>query len=252
MKINLMADFDMTRPERVWLVGRESTPALCWSSPVFTNTNYIHPNPSIHKMARTSTLSAAAKPTGVNRKAKQKAAREKKRQRTSSGGSSRRQSRQAPAEEDEGEEEAGDGTTQDIEDMEEEHGHTRPNRRPFVYLKARERKIPQDKITSEWKSLADPSLEKVRGLLTAAKRSVASGARSKKAALMADQAVEALMGQLLMRLPRMPFPPKTNEKAFDLEKSLEQNVGEIHAICNPILIETASIGERNDRNDTFN
>lgn len=222
------------------------------------------PNKPFHQlldtMARTSTSSSTAKPTGVNRKETQKAARAKKRQltsastRRSSTGSNRRHSRQPLAEEadeEDDEDEVEEGTTQDIEDMEEDY--VQLPRRPFVYLKAKKRRIPQEKITSEWKSLAEPSLEKIRGLLTNAKRSVATGARSKKAALMANQAVEALMGQLLSRLPRMPFPPKTNEKAFDLDKLLDQKVDDgLSEIFGHVLMGQASLGERNDCNHTFN
>jgi hypothetical protein len=166
-------------------------------------------------MAKKLSISAAAKPAGIRRKSGNG-----KKQRGSTSRRSSQQSRQSLQAD---ESNAGDDTVPDLEDTQEDYSVVERSR-PFVYLKARTRKIPQDKITSEWKALTAPAQDKVRDILTIARRSVVNTSRNGKRAQQTDEAVEALMERLLQRLPRMPFPPRTKELNFDLDKLLEQSV----------------------------
>jgi kinetochore protein Fta7 len=176
-------------------------------------------------MARKSGSLNAAKSSGIQRKAQLKAARGKKTSKSrvsnasSSASTTRRHSSQA------NEATPDEDSVPDLEETQDDIDYsTVPQNRPYVYLKARTRKIPQDKITSEWKSLAAPSQEKIKDILTVARRSVVHNTRNKKRADQGDEAVRALLQSLLHRLPRMPFPPKTKELNFDLDKLLEQSV----------------------------
>ena len=168
-------------------------------------------------------MSTAAKPAGIQRKA----TREKKQRSVTSRRSSQRSQRALQLDESN----ATNETVPDLEDFQEDHSVVERSR-PFVYLRARTRKIPQDKITSEWKALTAPSQDKVRDILMIAKRSMVNALRNGKRAQQADEAVEALMERLLQRLPRMPFPPRTKELNFDLDKLLEQSV----SICLTFLL----------------
>jgi hypothetical protein len=66
--------------------------------------------------------------------------------------------------------------------------------------------------------------QRIRDLLTTAKRTVVSGTQSQKRSEEADAVVGALMGKMVKRLPRMPFPPNVKEVNFDMDKLLERSV----------------------------
>jgi hypothetical protein len=178
-------------------------------------------------MARKSGNSTTAKHGGIQRKAQLRAARQKKTRKSRvSNASSSASTRRLRSSSQANEATPGEDSVPDLEETQDDIDYsTVPQNRPYVYLKARTRKIPQDKITSEWKSLTTPSQEKVRDILTVARRSVVHNTRNKKRANQGDEAVRELLQSLLRKLPRMPFPPKTKELNFDLDKLLEQSVG---------------------------
>lgn len=99
-----------------------------------------------------------------------------------------------------------------------------PSQKSYQYLKPRTRHIPQDVITTKWSALPNPAQQQVRELFTAAKRPVILGCRNEKRRREAEVALGAVVGKLEKQLPRMPFPPKTREYHFDLEKLMERNV----------------------------
>jgi hypothetical protein len=176
-------------------------------------------------MARKASLSNTAKPHGVQRKAQLKAAKEKKQRKATASpprsSTSNRPSRGRLSLTEQTED--GDDTVPDLEDIQEETPIAEENR-PFVYLKARTRKFPSDKITSEWRGLNAASQDKIQEIITVARRSIVHVSRNKKRVQQGDEAVEQLEKKLLRALPQMPFPPKTKEESFDYEKLLEQSV----------------------------
>jgi kinetochore protein Fta7 len=171
-------------------------------------------------MARTSTSSIGSKPAGINRKATIKASRNRKsgQSRRTSTASSRRTSTNT---------DFADSTIPDLEDVvtEDEDQSAAQQSRPYVYLKPRTARIPQEKITSEWKSLNSSAVERVADILTVARRNVISSVKTKKRANEVEKIVDGVQQLLQRRLPRMPFPPKTKEINFDLEKLLDQRRG---------------------------
>jgi hypothetical protein len=97
-------------------------------------------------------------------------------------------------------------------------------KKPYTYLTAQTRRIPQDIVASEWVALPLPARQRFKDVLTTAKRAVVSCTRSQKRNAEAEAVIGALMDSLSNRLPRMPFPPNSKELNFDLEKLLERSV----------------------------
>jgi hypothetical protein len=186
-------------------------------------------------MARKASATSAARPTGVNRKSVQKAGRKKK-QRKSTQSSSRRSTTSTRLSSQHSlhidETNAGDDSIQDIEDTQNDVSVVESRRKPFVYLKAKTRQIPQEKITTEWRNPTTASQEKIREILTIAKRSIVHVTKNKKRVQQAEEAVETVMQKMMKKVPLMPFPPRTKEINFDLEKLLEQSVSVGMAIFN--------------------
>jgi len=86
------------------------------------------------------------------------------------------------------------------------------------------RRVPQDVITTKWSALPHPAQEQVRELFAAAKRPVILSCRSEKRRKEAEVVLGTVVRKLEKQLPRMPFPLKTKEYHFDLEKLMERNV----------------------------
>jgi hypothetical protein len=102
-----------------------------------------------------------------------------------------------------------------------------PQSKPtYSHLRPKKRLIPEDQIQSEWRRLKPPAQEKVRDLLTTVKRGVVStaGAGNEKKMQEADEALDGFIRKLTGKIPAMPFPPKTREVNFDLDRLTEQGV----------------------------
>lgn len=97
----------------------------------------------------------------------------------------------------------------------------------FQHLKPRTRNIPQDVVASKWVPPSQLVQQQVRELFKAAKRPVILSRRDDRRRLEAETILEAVVRKLEDQLPKMPFPPKTKDVHFDLEKLIERNVSAI-------------------------
>ena len=97
----------------------------------------------------------------------------------------------------------------------------------FQHLKPRTRNIPQDVVASKWVPPSQLVQQQVRELFKSAKRPVILSRRDDRRRLEAETILGAVVRKLEDRLPKMPFPPKTKDVHFDLEKLIEQNVSAI-------------------------
>lgn len=112
----------------------------------------------------------------------------------------------------------------DTDDEDDERNAERPQKRPkYQHLRAHTRHIPQDTITTKWINLPPPAQQAVRTLFKATKRPVLANMREGQRRTEAELTLNAVIQKLEKRLPRMPFPPKTKDAHFDLEKVLERN-----------------------------
>jgi hypothetical protein len=114
-----------------------------------------------------------------------------------------------------------------------------PQARPtYSRLKPRMMGIPEDQIKAEWRRLKPPAQEKVKELFISIRRGVVStaGAGSEKKLAEANDSLEALMRKLMGKVPAMPFPPRTKEISFDLDKLSEQSVSTLYN-CGSLLTE---------------
>ncbi|OCL12131.1 hypothetical protein AOQ84DRAFT_360907 [Glonium stellatum] len=98
-----------------------------------------------------------------------------------------------------------------------------PVPKKFQHLKARTRNIPQNVVASKWAPPSQLVQQQVRELFKAAKRPVILSRRDDRRRLEAETILGAVVRKLEDRLPKMPFPPKTKEVHFDLEKLIERN-----------------------------
>jgi len=102
--------------------------------------------------------------------------------------------------------------------------------RKFQCLKPRTRDISYSILKSKWASLPPPAQQQVREILKAARRPIILAQRNEKRRAEAEAALDPLVKKLERRLPRMPFPPKTKDGHFDLDKLLERNVRRLNSV----------------------
>lgn len=100
-----------------------------------------------------------------------------------------------------------------------------PKQKQFSYLKKHTRRVPQDVVKKRWKALPAPAQRQVRELFSAAKRSVMHGAKDERRAREIETALGAVLRRLEKQLPRMPFPPKSREGDFSLDRIVDRMVG---------------------------
>ncbi|KAF2762129.1 Sec6-domain-containing protein [Pseudovirgaria hyperparasitica] len=96
-------------------------------------------------------------------------------------------------------------------------------RREFPHLKPRTRYIPQSVVKSKWTHLSVSAQDQVKEIFKAAKWPVVASRKDEKHRREAEAILGQLVQRLETRLPNMPFPPKTKELHFDLEKLMERN-----------------------------
>jgi hypothetical protein len=99
----------------------------------------------------------------------------------------------------------------------------RPRKR-FQYLRPRTRQIPQNVITRQWKLMSDSTSHQIREIFRMAKRPIIMAQRNEIKRKEVDEILRGLVHKLEKRCPRIPFPPKTKDMHFDLDKLLEENV----------------------------
>jgi len=112
----------------------------------------------------------------------------------------------------------------DSEETDEDDYPAPPNNPNFSYLKVRTRRVPHDVVRLHWGPPSESAQQRVRDLLTVAKRGVANTAKTAKRAEEMTAAIDPIMHRLLKNLHRMRVPPKIKEESFDLEKLLERSV----------------------------
>jgi kinetochore protein Fta7 len=100
-----------------------------------------------------------------------------------------------------------------------------PTRKTFSYLKKYTRRVPQDVVKRRWKALPTPAQRQVCELFSAAKRSVLNGAKDERRACEIETALGVVLRRLEKQLPRMPFPPKSKEGDFSLDRIVDRMVG---------------------------
>ena len=100
-----------------------------------------------------------------------------------------------------------------------------PKRNTFSYLKRHTRRVPQDVVKRRWKALPAPAQRQVRELFSAAKRSVMHGAKDERRAHEIETALGVVLRRLEKQLPRMPFPPKSRDEDFSLDRIVNRTVG---------------------------
>ncbi|KAF1989011.1 hypothetical protein K402DRAFT_372468 [Aulographum hederae CBS 113979] len=93
----------------------------------------------------------------------------------------------------------------------------------FQHLKARTRRVPQSVIASKWTALPHVAQQQVQELFHAAKRPVALGRPDERRREEAEKVLNTVVRKLEKQLSRMPFPAKTKDAVFSLEKLLERN-----------------------------
>ncbi|KAJ5785013.1 CENP-A-nucleosome distal centromere subunit CENP-Q [Penicillium pulvis] len=93
----------------------------------------------------------------------------------------------------------------------------------YAYLKPQIRRVPEKTIKSKWTTLPEPVQDKVREMFHALERPVIMRQSNERKRIEAQSAVQAVVRNLGKRLPRMPFPPITNDSNFDYESALDEH-----------------------------
>jgi kinetochore protein Fta7 len=68
----------------------------------------------------------------------------------------------------------------------------------------------------------------ISNLFKIASRPVITARPDERKRLQAEKVIQDMILKLEKRLPKMPFPPNTNETDFDLERVVERNVGVLY------------------------
>lgn len=110
-----------------------------------------------------------------------------------------------------------------VEDAEEIEPTARRASKRFQYLKPRTKRISQNVITSKWAPLPITAQNQVCELFKTAKRPVILSRRDERQRKEAETVLENMARRLEKQLPRMPFPPKSKDTHFDLDKLVERN-----------------------------
>lgn len=100
-----------------------------------------------------------------------------------------------------------------------------PAAKKFQHLKPRTRHISTSVINDKWTALPQGAQHNVRELFKAAKRPVILSRRDEAHRREAEMVLDHIVQRLEKRLPQMPFPPKSKEDHFNLDKLVERNVG---------------------------
>ncbi|KIW06228.1 uncharacterized protein PV09_02704 [Verruconis gallopava] len=108
----------------------------------------------------------------------------------------------------------------DVQDQSNESPRKRKQR--FAYLKPQTRRISQELVLTEWKSLPKPAQQQVRDIFLTAKRTTLNQVLDGPRRTEAEFVVNDVLRRLEKQLPRMPFPPNTKVAHLDLDGILEQ------------------------------
>ncbi|OCK77723.1 hypothetical protein K432DRAFT_384432 [Lepidopterella palustris CBS 459.81] len=93
----------------------------------------------------------------------------------------------------------------------------------FQHLKPRTRHIPQAIIVSKWGAPSEQVRQQIRELFKLAKIPIITNRRDDARRHEAEIVLGTVIKRLEGRLPNMPFPPRTKDMHFDLEKVVERN-----------------------------
>lgn len=93
----------------------------------------------------------------------------------------------------------------------------------FPHLRPETRNVPKSTIASKWKAAPIPAQQAARNLLVNAKRAVMLDRHGNKRRTEAEINLASVLRNLEKKLPRVPFPPRTGESHFDLDKVMEHN-----------------------------
>jgi kinetochore protein Fta7 len=120
---------------------------------------------------------------------------------------------------------------------------TRPSRKQYASLQPRVKTLKEATIRKRWKKLAPASQARVADLLRTVERPTlthgGNDRRNIEVQAAISELVEGYVGlhisfrsanclthtiRLIERLPRMPFPPGTDELSFDFESTINRQV----------------------------
>ncbi|KAK7607823.1 CENP-Q, a CENPA-CAD centromere complex subunit-domain-containing protein [Phyllosticta paracitricarpa] len=120
----------------------------------------------------------------------------------------------------------------------------------FPHLKAQTRNIPKSTIASKWKAASIPAQQAARNLLVTAKRAVMLDRHDNKRRTEAEIKLASVLRNLEKKLPRVPFPPRTRESQFDLDKVMEHNrtlENDLTPATHAVELLEAAVEEERDR-----
>ncbi|KAL2376473.1 hypothetical protein RJZ90_007498 [Blastomyces dermatitidis] len=109
------------------------------------------------------------------------------------------------------------------DDADERQDEGEHDSKSFAMLKPRTRHISERTIKTKWTTLPDSVQEKIKELFRSIERPVVVRHRDERKRIEAQSAVLAVRKNLGRRLPRMPFPPGTQDADFDYEAALDDN-----------------------------
>ncbi|KAK7533966.1 CENP-Q, a CENPA-CAD centromere complex subunit-domain-containing protein [Phyllosticta citribraziliensis] len=120
----------------------------------------------------------------------------------------------------------------------------------FPHLKPQTRNVPKSTIASKWKAAPIPAQQAARNLLVNAKRAVMLDRHDNKRRTEAEINLASVLRNLEKKLPRVPFPPRTGESHFDLDKVMEHNralENDLTPAIHAVELLEAAVEEERDR-----
>ena len=99
---------------------------------------------------------------------------------------------------------------------------SRSSHQNFTTLEPRVRNVSEATIRKRWKKLPAGPQDKLKELVVSLKQQARTAKRKAGAGADLEDCVEEIADRLMHRLPRMPFPPSTDEQQFDFEATLQR------------------------------
>lgn len=119
--------------------------------------------------------------------------------------------------------------TPDDDELEEP---TQPaKKKAYLRLKPYTKQFTTDTISSDWRIMPQSAQDQMKAIIVRAKRMIVGRAGDLRKAAEVEQALDPLAKRLDRRLPRMPYPPRTKDVHFDMDKMLERTVCEPYERC---------------------
>lgn len=109
---------------------------------------------------------------------------------------------------------------------------TRPaSKKAYIRLKPYTKQFTTDTISSDWRIMPQSAQDQIKSIVIRAKRMIVGRAGDLRKAAEVEQAIDPLAKRLDRRLPRMPYPPRTKDIHFDMDRLLERTVCDAHEEC---------------------